>query len=260
MAQALTKHIDIKNKDQRMARIDTDAVSSVWIGGGKSNAKKIVGEEFADITGGSRINFVDKGRHENELVGLLEAVLTRSKREAPGLEGVELVSLSSDAFTIAISGSQGATNFLEFTGSAAVEAIDSVLFTLGSGAPGLGLKNAASQVTLFDTDAVNSVFIGDSDQTSSDFADEVSGSRIEIGEMGGLIAAALKGNTDPGLTTAVDGVKILGLTDQGFTLQIEGSGATADTIIFEGDAAVAALESAQTKFGDDRPFIDTQDP
>lgn len=233
--QGLTSIVDIKNRDQQMARVDTDAVTSVFIGGGRSDAARIVGQEFADITRGTRI-------HNRELAPLLAAILTEGGRRAPGLEGVSLVSLSSTGFTIAISGSAGSTNFIEFTGSAAEAAIADTLF-LVQGKPGLDLKNAASQVALFDTDVYTSIFSGSASQTSVPVKSILGGSRLNIAEAGELFSTKVRGR-------GLGGVTVIGLTDKGVTLRIEASGASVDTIIFEGADALAEIEAVDNGFAD----------
>ncbi|MBE9102729.1 hypothetical protein [Vacuolonema iberomarrocanum] len=250
MAQGLTKIVDIKNVDQQLARVDTDAVKSLFIGGGKSNARNTVGEEFAEITGGTRIDFVDKGRKRNELPDLLEAVLTSSRNEAPGLEGVELVSLSEDTFTLAINGAAGSKNFIEFTGSAAEAAIDSVLFTLGNGKPAINLKNSASQVAFFDTDAMSSIFVGSSNAASAEAKAIIGGSSLNIAEAEDLLTAVVTGKASNG-TAGVEGVELVGLTDEGFTLRIDGQAATRDTLIFGGEGALDAIAAADAARGAD---------
>ena len=247
MAQGLTKNGDIKNVDQQLVRVDTDATTNVFIGGGKSNAKSLVGEEFADITGGTKINFSSKN---NELPDLLEAILNSSRNTAPGLSGVELVSLSKDTFTIAINGTAGSKDFYEFSGSIASAAINSVLFTLGNGKPAINLKNSASQVAFFNTDVMSSIFVGDSGAASPEAKSLIGGSSLKVDEVENLFTAVVTGKASNG-TAGVEGVDLIGLTDEGFTLRIEGQASTKDTIIFGGQGAIDAIVAADTAKGVD---------
>jgi len=240
----LTSIVDIKNPNQQLARINTDLQNSVFIGGGKSDAARIVGQEFADITGGTRIN-------NNELVPLLQALLNSNRRTAPGLVGVEIASLSSESFTLAINGNAGSLNYIEFSGGAARAAIDTVLFTLGNGNFGLDLKNANSQVTLFNTDLTQSIFVGSAAQTDSqEIRDIIGGSSLSVAEVSNLFAASVSGRASNG-TSGVEGVDLISLTDRGFTLQIGASGNSVDTIIVEGSGAISAIASADAARGVD---------
>ncbi|MEM9839923.1 MAG: hypothetical protein AAF830_12330 [Pseudomonadota bacterium] len=237
---------NIKNSHQQMARIDTDAANKVFIGGGKSNARDLVGEEFADITGGTNIDFNDK-KNRHELPPILAAALTSKKNEAPDLEGVTIVSLTEDSFTISIPGWFGVQNFIEFTGEDAKDAIDSVLSTLGNGNPMVDVKNSASQVTVFDTDLHNSIFVGSSGALEPEAKGLVGGSSLNIAEMEDLFEAHVFGN-------AVEGVELLGLTDEGFAMRMDGQAATRDTIIFRGQI-VTEMMARQ-----DNGWVDTFDP
>lgn len=244
MAQGLTSIVDIKNVDQQLARVDTDTVTSLFIGGGKSNARDIVGQEFADITGGTRIGFAD------ELPDLLEAILTSSRNEAPGLEGVELVSLSKETVTIALNGNAGSQDFIEFSGSVAAAAIDSILFEFGNGNPAINLKNSASQVAFFDTDVRNSIFVGSSNAASAEASDIIGGSSLSVNEAEELLTAVVNSRKSNG-SAGVEGVELIGLTDEGFTLRIEGQAATKDTLIFGGQGAIDAIAAADASGGVD---------
>jgi len=169
---ALSTNGNMKNVSTQMARINTNEFNNVWIGGGKSDARKLVGEEFADITGGSKINFGKRDadhnliRGKNELVELLDALVNAGSGEEAELEGVELVSLTSASFVIMYTGWMGSKNYLEFTGVAAEEAIEAATFDF-NGRNGVDLKNPVSQMTIFDTDTMRSVFIGNDADTSA---------------------------------------------------------------------------------------------
>ncbi len=67
-------NINLKDKKSRLAIFEADTEkSNIWIGGGKSDARK-VSDEFAELTGGSKI----QGK---ELEGILNA-LVHGKRNA----------------------------------------------------------------------------------------------------------------------------------------------------------------------------------
>ncbi|MDW4497125.1 hypothetical protein R5H30_03960 [Sulfitobacter sp. D35] len=228
---------DIKNPKTQFTFVDTDLVSKIWIGGGMSDAASIVGAEFADITGGTHI---DNG----ELDDILSAALTsRGWSDVPGLDGVEIVSLTSESFTIAIDGSGGSKDYYTFTGDAAATAIASI-----SGGH-IDIKNSKSQVAIFDTDAVSSIWIGGGKSDArnlvgEEFAEITGGSRIHDHEVEGLLAAATSGSswTNPD-AHGLGGVELLTLTDDEFTLTIDAAGPTRDTIIFKGADAADAIVS-----------------
>lgn len=251
MASGIKDNADIKNPNEQLVRVDTEAQKSVFIGGGKSDAAGIVGQEFADITGGTWINW-EKGNGDPlpELDDLLAALLTSSRNEAPGLEGVRLVSISSDTFTIGVRGNEHSTNFVEFSGSVAADAIDGVLFRLGNGNEAVNLKNSASQVTVFDTDQTNSIFVGSSNAASEEAKDLIGGSSLKMDEAEDLLVAAVTGKQANG-SAGIEGVDLVGLTDQGFALRIDGQAATTDTIIFEGQGALNAIAAADAAQGAD---------
>lgn len=255
MAQGFTSIVDIKNVDQQLARAEFGPDTSIFIGGGKSNAVSIVGQEFADITGGTRI-------HEDEVEDLLAAILTSSKNEAPGLGGVELVSISGDTFTIGISGTAGSTNFIQFSGTEVEAALDNVFFRLGNGNEAINLKNSASQVTLFDTGETNSIFVGSSNAASDEASDIIGGSSLKVDEAEDLLIAVVSGKQSNG-SAGVEGVELVGLTDQGFSLRIDGQAGTVDTIIFEGAGALNAIAAADANggvdFKDGRTALDVFD-
>lgn len=227
---------DIKNPKTQFQFVDTsDSDTRVWIGGGKDDAVRAVGQEFADITGGTNID-------DDELQDILAAALTsKGWSDVPGLEGVEIVSLSADSFTIAINGGGPSKDYYSFSGDAAVAAIEAV-----SGER-FDIKNKKSQVAIFDTDAVSKMWIGggksDARQNvGEEFADITGGTNIKVDQIDDLLDAALisQGRSDaPGL----EGVELLGLTDDGFSLTLDARGPTRDTVIFTGSAAVAAIEA-----------------
>ena len=234
MAAGISPNVDIRDPNQQLARVTFDESNdSVFIGGGYNDARDIVGEEFAEITGGTRIN-------ADELDEILGAIFTSDRGEAPGLEGVDLVSVSSDSFTIAIDGRAGSKNFIEFSGSEAEAAIDGVLSQVGNDNYGLDLKNNRSQVTLFNTDDVNSIFVGSQSAASDEVDEIIRGSRLHVNEVADLYLAAVSGRADNG-TAGLDGVELIGITDEGFALRIDAGGDTVDTIIIEGEAALEAI-------------------
>ncbi|MEM1379877.1 MAG: hypothetical protein AAGH41_04545 [Pseudomonadota bacterium] len=239
---------NIKNSHQQMARIDTDEANKVFIGGGKNNARDQVGEEFAEITGGTNIDFNHKNpnRIRDELTPMLQAILTSDKNEAPGLEGVTLVSLSEDSFTISIPGWFGTQNFIEFTGSKAEEAVANVLFELGNGSPAVNFKNSASQVTVFNTNETGSIFSGSAGALDDDTRAIVGGSTFNIPEAEDVLDAALFGS-------GIGGVEILGLTDEGVTMRFNGQAGTVDTIIMNGAGTMDMLGRV------DNTWVDTKD-
>ncbi|GAL16486.1 hypothetical protein JCM19233_7509 [Vibrio astriarenae] len=88
-----TGNIDIKNKKSNFAMMNTNSKSNISIGGGKDDARKIVSEEFAELTGGSKIDRDKKARRKlncylvNQLliskaVGMARKVLTVLKLSA----------------------------------------------------------------------------------------------------------------------------------------------------------------------------------
>ncbi|MEM1129956.1 MAG: hypothetical protein AAGH83_05465 [Pseudomonadota bacterium] len=249
---AVTTRVDIKNVHTQMARINTDEGQKVSIGGGKSNVAATIGTEFAKIVGGNGINYVEKGRHDDELIDILKGLLTSSGNNAPLLasEGVSLVSLSCDSFTLALDGAAGSTNFIEFSGTSAEQAIESVLFTLDSGGPAANFKNSASQVALFDMDSHGSVFIGEAAVVGAEADQIIGGSSMSKAEATELFEAVVSGKQENG-TAGVEGVELLDLTDEGFTLEFEGQAATKDTIIFKGQGAIDAIAAADAAKGVD---------
>lgn len=221
---------NIKNPETQFDFVDTGKVSKVTIGGGGNDAASIVGQEFADITGGRQID-------NDELVPILEAILTG--RNAPGLEGVELVSLSADTFTIAIDGNGISTDFIAFRGPAAVKAIDAVAGDL------INIKNPFSQVAVFDTDAKGKLVLGggNKDQKrliSDEFAEITGGSKFGKDKVDDLFEALVTGNGAGG----VDGVELAGITDEGFSVRLTGSAGSTETIVFTGQAATDAVLGA----------------
>ncbi|MEM9221374.1 MAG: hypothetical protein AAGB11_03085 [Pseudomonadota bacterium] len=228
---------DIKNPKTEFQSVDTDAVSKVWIGGGKNDAANIVGQEFADITGGSHINV-------DELDDLLAAILTsKGLKDVPGLEGVELASLTTESFILAISGAGGSTDYIEFTGSAAKAAIDAVA------GDRINLYSNKSELTIFDTDEdrsliLNGKFLDNTGFLSEEFRDLVEDNRIHTDEIDDVLGAVLGGKgwggpEDHGL----ESVDLVSLTDNEFALKFNGRGATSDTVVFKGNAAQEAIEA-----------------
>ncbi|MEM8666141.1 MAG: hypothetical protein AAGG48_01405 [Planctomycetota bacterium] len=108
------------------------------------------------------------------------------------------------------------------------------------------LKNKNSQVTLFDTDAQNKVFTGSSSAASDEAKALIGGSSLKTNEVINLFKAVVSGQESNG-TAGVEGVELVGLTDTGFTLRIEGNGATIDTIIVTGSAAIQAINDADAE-------------
>ncbi|NRA28875.1 MAG: hypothetical protein HRU11_01335 [Parvularculaceae bacterium] len=243
----LSAHVNMKNVNQQMVRIDTNETASVWIGGGRSDAARIVGQEFADVTGGSRIHFNHK---KNELVALLAGMLHSRSNAAPEMEGVELVSLTANGFTIAFDGWEGTQNFVEFSGIKAEEAIAAAT-SQANGNNAVNFKNSASQMSILDSgQGVTNIFSGDSGALDPEPKALVGGSRIDIGELEDIFRAKVDKN-------GLEGVELIGLTDEGVAFRMNGQSATVDTIVYTGPMASAQpfglLDIARNS------FIDTKD-
>ena len=233
--------VDIKNPFSQFDFIDTDAQSATFLGGGNDTQARFVSQAFADITGGSRLG-------DDRLDDVLKAALTG--RGAPGLEGVEVVSLSASGFAIALDGNEGSRDTLSFSGADAVAAIASVA------GRGINISNPSSEVGLFDTDAQARFFLGGGNSTqanlvSQEFAAITGGATLATGRVDDLLQALLTGRGD---AAGVDGVELLGLTDEGFTIGLTGNVGSIDTIIIAGTAATDAIAAL------DGGGVDIQNP
>lgn len=177
---------------------------------------------------------------ETLLQELLEA---DGKFNAIGVEGVDIVSLNTESFTISIEGLGGSFDYYTFAGTFVTSVIDSVA------GDRIGLNDNDSRAAIFDTDLDTKIFIGNgpyqklADNVSEDFADLVAlndAKNINLDEIDALLDAAIAaGNGDIGY--GVEGVGLVSMTDDEFTLDFSGIGLTMDTIIFTGSAAAGAI-------------------
>lgn len=245
-----------------MARIDTDAQNSVWIGGGRSASARIVSQEFADVTGGSKINW----KKNKELTDLLQEIL-----RGDGVDGVELVSITENSFMISFGGWKGSQNYLEFTGSAAEEAIRAVHESSGqSGA----LESGGSGMTMFElSPGADEEVAGPSSSSNSTLATELRLLVEEESEVGSMVFANSPTSVEPsdvelaaqlltaatsGLakrdTVGLDDVELVGLTQEGFTLRVTTKTDDVETFVFSGEGAKEAIAIA-----DDGSNVDFKD-
>lgn len=225
---------DLKNRKSQFALFDTDTMSSIWIGGGASNARQLVSEQFADITGGSRIDCEKRGNPE--LQNLFEAVVRdKGRNKYHGVEGVKLIGLTPDSFTIEYGASGPTTERIMFTGACAKAAIDySVSLNPNNYS---NFKNIESQVAVLDTDSSNNkVWLGDAGQVSAEVK-SITGHTIEADEVQSLFEAVMS----PG---GLEHVRILGVTERSFTLEfnpVRYCSDCKDIVIFKGQEVADAI-------------------
>lgn len=143
-----SSNINIKDNKTRLATFEpTSSKQSIWIGGGKSDSVKRVSQEFADITGGSKIQ-------GNELESLLNALLFGSKQEAH-LGGVTLLGLNSTSFAIAVNEGEGRYERILFKGQYVADVITSVT----AAATGLDTGDGQSKFAKWDTNEQSSFWV-----------------------------------------------------------------------------------------------------
>jgi hypothetical protein len=248
--------VDIGNEFQEFARVEFNSSrDAVEIGGNYNTSLRTVGGRFADITGGGRIDAL-------EVDSLLNDLFTSGKYSAPGLEGVDLVAINSDSFTIAINANVRTQDFIEFSGSEVERAIDEVFSRRNTGDYALNLADNYSQVTLFNTDTDEYLLVGQQTYTSQQVDATIATNRLTTEEVIDLFLTSVSGRAANG-TAGVDGVEVLSITDQGFALRFGTRVDSADTIVVEGEAARFAIAQADTiastDLGDDLTALDIFD-
>lgn len=220
---------DIKDSNSTLDSFDTDTETSHWIGGGKSDASNIVSPEFADITGGSRIN-------DFEIDEFIFALLGKQNKSEVGIDNVDIVSLSTDSITVAINGAGPTTDLITISG-------DDYLAALAAADNGIvDLKDGKAQFAIFDTDATNKIFIGGGksnavSQVGQEFADITGGTNINVDEVGDLLAGLVTGKGWKASKHGMEGVELVSLTTDEFAIKFAG-----DIVLFTGAAAKAAID------------------
>ena len=230
---------DLKDAKAQFAIFDTDTMSKIFIGGGESDAASKVGAEFASIVGGT---WIDTHEVDDLLAGLVTGKGWNDA--AHGMDGVELISMTSDEFALKFAG-----DIVLFTGEAAEAAIDGVTGSF------IDIKNKLSQVAEFDTDTMTKMWIGGGKSDAEarlgqEFADITGGSYIDLDEVDDLFSAMVTGKgwsgDHDGLGADVD---LVGLTDDSFTLALHTTSYITDTIIFRGEAVAAMIDAVQASGG-----------
>ncbi|GLP95845.1 hypothetical protein [Paraferrimonas sedimenticola] len=221
-------NVDIKNSKSQFAEFYSTGKGSIWMGGGKSDAKRIVSDEFGEITGGSRIDCNKRGKKEVE--GLFAALTSGNgwKPEQHGLEGVELVGLTPDSFTISFGANGPTTDRIMFTGTCASDAIAAADFGRAD------FKDSNSRFVKFDTDAQANVYLAGG---SGPFRDLVGGS-MDVEEAVDLFKLLVQ-HKDGGLADT----RLLGVTDTSFSFAVKQNSYITKTFLVEGDAIRKAIDA-----------------
>ena len=223
-------NIDIKDPNSRLAVFNADASNSnIWIGGGKSDAKSRISEEFANITGGSKI-------HGHEVLPLLKALVVGKpgdKTHHLGVDGVTLLGVDSDSFTIALHEGSNRAERMTIQGPMVVAAIAELKKEL-NGRPLMNIGDGVGNIAVWNTDSGKSVWLGNIPNSP---LKTLVGGDIKTTEVAALVNALM----GPGL----DGVSIADLSATSLTIRIERTpgSAVVDTLIITGVDLEAALHS-----------------
>ncbi len=237
IADVTYPHIDVKDSKSQLAFFNTDVQNSIFIGGVSATN---VSSEFKSLTGGSSI----KTSQIEEI--LRQVVADHGWKNDHGIENVELLDISKDSFTIAISAAGPTRDIIVFSG----EAVESAINNIKKGHS--DIKDKKSSLSFFHVDSLKDKhFIGGGKSDASrivseEFANLVGGTWINGNEILGLLrAVAEPGKNDPG----VAGVRLMDLSKDSFTLQIKGAAADSwETIVFTGAIVEAALLELEADF------------
>lgn len=203
--------------------------------------------EFRDLMGGVfNYRHVDRDKdgelsdgdiYINDAYDLLNEMLT-----GDGIEGVELVGLDGDSFTLAVDGKGGSTDFMVFEGRAAEEAIAMVDAQQVNGVTGnvfdLNAGNGVSQFAILDLSAEAgdpslSLRIGDSGELSSDL--DV-GNNLDAEDVPAILEQVL---TMGGYA----GVELIDVDASSIALSFNGGNGSKDTLLITGiEDALALVE------------------
>jgi len=217
--------LDIKNKKSQVAIFDTDTETSVFIGGGKNNAKSEVGTEFADVTGGTRVNL-------DEVGDLFAGIATgKGWNGDHGMDGVELRSVTDDGFMLTWEAAGPTRDSMIFSGQIAVDA------TEAADNGNIDIKDSKSQFAIFDFDVMDQIFIGGGKSNARDIVGEefgkiTGGTWITEAEAMELFDALTSGKSWNPDDHGLEGVEIVGVNETSFALSFDTAGPTTDTILF----------------------------
>lgn len=209
-------------------------------GGDKAKDKESIGStsevgdgEFRDLVGKKlKYKHVDKDndgeisdgdKYVNEAYDLLREILV-----GDGIEGVELVGLDGDSFTLKVEGPGGSVDFLIFEGRPAEEAIalvDAEQDSTTSNVFDLNAGNKFSQFAILDASDPDAFLkVGN----SGDLADGIDyGNKLEADEIPALVEQIL-------LSGGYSGVEIIDVDANSISLSFAGWNGSKDTLLITG--------------------------
>ncbi|GAM54114.1 hypothetical protein JCM19231_3634 [Vibrio ishigakensis] len=244
---------NIKDSSNDFMVFNTDTSSNVYIGGGNSNIRALVSDEFADLVGGGKI-------HNHQINGIFNALVGGKGWNAEhGLKNVTLNFVTPESFSISYPGASSTTETVLFIGHEVAEVI------ADNARANINIKDNKSDFGHYNTDEMNSIWIGGgaSDArkiVSQEFSDIVGGSRIYAERRGKQEVKDLFYNLVNDKTggwngyKGVENVSVLGLSTSGFVAEINGNGPSVERILFSGEHAQAAVSKSDEK------FVNTKDP
>ncbi|GAM67012.1 hypothetical protein JCM19236_3342 [Vibrio sp. JCM 19236] len=227
MGGIVSSNINIKDNKTRLAVFNpTKDKSSIWIGGGKSDSVKRVSQQFADITGGSKIQGY-------EVKPLLEALLFPKKGHA-GIEGVTLLGLNKNSFLVAINEGEGRYERILFKGDYVADVIAKVTGSETGSSSMLDTGDGQSKFAIWNTDERNSIFISGGNPALKGMF----GHKLELHKNGNELKTLVNKVMSK---DGIDGVTVVGLSSDSITLKIKAKGSTMDTLMITGNDVAMAL-------------------
>ncbi|MDD7910006.1 hypothetical protein PUV47_08755 [Pseudovibrio exalbescens] len=203
--------IDVKGWNSEFAVFDYQNENSMNLGGTWGELKNVVGH-----------NISVGGRDGNEVVELFQELVTGSGRttkdasKIAGINGVELLSLTDDGYTIKIDGWDNGINAMSDT--ITFSNLDADFFAEAGFKNRIDVKGWNSEFAIFDYESTKSMNLGG---TWGELRELVGHSIKTTGRDGDEVAEILDEliNGD-----GIKGVKLLGLDEDSFSIQINGWG------------------------------------
>ncbi|MCV6596069.1 MAG: hypothetical protein OIF40_03150 [Mangrovicoccus sp.] len=259
--------INVRNfHDELMhVKIDLDGAGELAYGKlhfGGSNAIGD-GELYDTISGALNIY-----RGDNDVQDLLtELLLGMNDGDCPdgvsdgiaGIDGVELLSLDADSFTIQMTNMHGAKDTMVFSG----KGVEKIIADVAAMSSTIDVADTSHQFTIIDaSDIGSSVFIG---EIFGELAEVVGKSSIDVspdadgGDVLNLLAELLTGNNssvnEADNTPGIEGVELIDLDADSFAFKYNG-----DTILITNAAAqIAEAASGPIKLKNNQPTAQVMD-
>ncbi|SHG97581.1 hypothetical protein [Ferrimonas marina] len=226
-------NVDIKNNQSQFAEFYSDGSGNIWIGGGRSDAVRNVSEEFAEITGGSKIHCDQRGNREVE--GLFAGLVEDSGWNDPhGIENARLAGLTDTSYTIEFGAAGPTTKRITFTGSCATDAIEAVDLGLINN----GDKNSRFATFDFDIKA-KWTMLGTGRYVTDEFIALAGKNNMDLNGAVALFNALTEHKNG-----GVEGVELVGITPTSFAIAVHSPNhPMVQTLLIKGagiEAAIAA--------------------